>query len=101
MNNKSSHILTTSSNLLGFAFLVLTSLKSFGVGQGTIIDELVELLIVLFSASSILSFVSIRIKSETRSLKYEKIADNLFFVGLFIMMLLAIFLGFDIITFGK
>jgi hypothetical protein len=59
-NDKSPHILNASSNLLGLCFVVLTSLKLFKISQKTFIDELTSIAIVLFMASCILSFLSIR-----------------------------------------
>jgi hypothetical protein len=59
-NDKSPHILNASSNLLGLCFVVLTSLKLFKISQKTFIDELTSVAIVLFMASCILSFLSIR-----------------------------------------
>ena len=39
VNNKSQHILNTSSNLLGFCLVVLTSLKISRFNAETMIDE--------------------------------------------------------------
>jgi hypothetical protein len=64
-NDTSSHILNTSSNLLGLCFIVLTSLKFLDLSTRTIIDELTFGAILLFMTSSVLSFLSMR------SVKYE------------------------------
>jgi hypothetical protein len=100
MNGKSSHILQTSSNLLGFAFLVLTSIKGFGLPQAGLIDEFVSLLIVLFALSTALSFVSIRSSSEEWSVRFETYADYAFLAGLFLTVLLSIFLASDVLLFA-
>ena len=42
VNNKSEHILNTSSNLLGFCLVVLTSPKISKYSATSIIDELTE-----------------------------------------------------------
>lgn len=60
-HNTSSHILNTSSNLIGICFIVLTSLKVLKLHTDTLIDEFTTAAIILFMCSSILSFLSIRI----------------------------------------
>jgi hypothetical protein len=80
-NDKSSHILNASSNLLGLCFIVLTPLKLFKISQKTFIDELTSAAIVLFMASCVLSFLSIR-GNIKRSGRFENIADYLFLIGL-------------------
>jgi hypothetical protein len=65
--NKSPHILNTSSNLLGLCFIVLTSLKVRGLTDGSIIDELTAAAIMLFITSSVLSFLSLRQKNKMGS----------------------------------
>lgn len=60
--NKSPHILNTSSQLLGLCFIVLTAIKIQNLKHVTIIDEITAMAAMLFMASSILSFLSIRDK---------------------------------------
>jgi hypothetical protein len=57
--NISTHILPTSSNLLGLCFVILTFIKILKVGHETLIDEIVAVAIVLFFTSSFFSYVSI------------------------------------------
>ncbi len=93
---KSSHILNASANLLGLCFIVLTSLKIGKLWEASIIDELTAGAIMIFMASCILSFLSIR--SRTRlSLVYEKYADILFLSGLFLMFATTILILLNII----
>ena len=73
-NDKPSHILNTSSNLLGLCFIVLTSIKVLNLKDATIIDEIATLAIVMFMISCILSFLSMR-KNETSNNRLEKVAD--------------------------
>lgn len=100
MNRKSSHILSTSSNLLGFTFLVLTSIKGLGLPQGGLIDESVALCVALFASSSWLSFLSIRTEDDLRSDWYESIADYVFLAGLAVITLVTVLMAFDIIVFN-
>jgi len=94
---KSSHILSASSNLLGICFILLTSLKLFNVASKTIIDEITLVAIVLFMSSCVLSFLSIRSKTN-RSEKYEKIADLIFLGGLFLLFITTVLFTFDVIA---
>ena len=93
---KSSHILNTSATLLGLCFVVLTSLKVTSRTETTIIDELTAVGAVMFMASSILSFLSIRSRTE-RGLSYEKYADFVFLAGLFFLFVITMLIVFNII----
>lgn len=93
--NKSPHILNTSSQLLGLCFIVLTAIKIQNLKQVTIIDEITAGAAMLFMASSILSFLSIRDTTD-RSDTFEKIADIIFLVGLIVMFVLTMVITFNI-----
>jgi hypothetical protein len=93
---KSTHILNASANLLGLCFIVLTSLKIGKLWEASIIDELTAGAIMIFMVSCILSFLSIRSKTEM-SATYEKYADFLFLSGLFLMFATTVLILFNII----
>ncbi|NVO18540.1 MAG: hypothetical protein HXX13_02505 [Bacteroidetes bacterium] len=95
-NDNSQHILTTSSNLLGFCFLVLTSLKVLKLQEATIIDELTGAAIILFMTSSILSFLSMR-SSRKFEIRYENAADLIFLLGLILMFATTMMIVFNFI----
>ncbi len=95
-NEKSPHILNTSSNLLGLCFIVLTSIKVLNLKAATIIDEIATLAIIMFMISCILSFLSMR-KNENSNNRLEKAADIFFLSGLFLLFITAMFLSFNII----
>lgn len=80
---KSPHILNTSSNLLGFCLVILTSLKITNYSEQTLIDEFTAISAMLFMVSSLLSFLSIRSENERLSYRYEKMADFIFLGALF------------------
>lgn len=101
MNTKSPHILGAATNLLGFSFLVLASIKGFDLPQSGLIDECVALLMILFAASCILSFVSIRVTRERTSAQYETYADYVFLAGLILTLIVALLLAFDVVLFIK
>lgn len=96
-NQKSSHILNASSNLLGLCFVVLTSLKILKVSDETLIDELTTCTTILFMASCILSFMAIR-GSALRSRMFESVADILFLCGLGMLFATTILFSFNIIS---
>ncbi|HPG08483.1 MAG TPA: hypothetical protein P5275_08465 [Saprospiraceae bacterium] len=93
-NQRSPHILNASANLLGLCFIVLTSLKVFNFRTGSFIDEFTAVDILLFVASTILSFLSLRSKSVNRSNRYENWADYLFLSGLLLLLIIAIAITF-------
>lgn len=95
-NNKSIHILNTSSNLLGICFIVLTSLKVLNLTGKTLIDEFTAVAIFMFMVSSLLSFLSLKSNSE-KSYRYEKIADIIFLLGLFSLFIITMFITFNIL----
>ncbi|HLA55168.1 MAG TPA: hypothetical protein VK623_03650 [Flavobacterium sp.] len=74
------HILTASSTLLGLCFVVLTSFKVNNFRETSIIDEFTSVAIVMFMASCLLSYLSMRNKMPGRA--YEKVADIVFLSGL-------------------
>ncbi len=96
-SSKSTHILSTSANLLGFCFVVLTSTKINKLDQASFIDEGAALAVMCFMSSCLLSFLAIRSKSEIRSVKLEKLADVLFLCGLVTLSLTTILITFNII----
>ena len=96
-NHKSPHILNASSNLLGICFIVLTSLKVLKKSDNTIIDEITLIAILLFTASCILSFLSIRGKTQ-KSKTYENIADIIFLGGLCLLFVTTLLFTFNVIA---
>ena len=96
-NQKAPHILNASSNLLGICFVVLTSLKLLNVAKNTVIDEVATVNIVAFTASCLLSFLSLR-SNNHRSYLLEKIADLIFIAGIVLLLVTAILFAFDIIV---
>jgi len=94
---KSSHILSAASNLLGICFILLTSLKLFNIDRKTIIDEITLVAIILFMGSCLFSFLSLRSNTQ-RSNLYERIADFIFLGGLFLLFITTLLFTFDIIT---
>lgn len=91
------HILTASSTLLGLCFVVLTSLKVNKFREASVIDELTAIAIVLFMASSILSYLSMR-TAKSIGKAYEKVADVVFLSGLVFLFLITMLIMMDVIS---
>jgi hypothetical protein len=94
--DKASHILNTSATLLGICFIVLTSIHLNNAKETTIIDQLVAVSIVMFMASSIFSFFSIR-NTKKPNISMEKTADIIFLVGLFSLFIITMLITLNII----
>ena len=96
MKEKPTHILNASSNLLGFCFFVLVSLKAFPISDIHFADDIVAVSILLLTLSVFLSFLSIR-SSGRKSERYEFIADYLFLFAVLSIMAIAGVLLFAVV----
>jgi len=94
--NRSPHILNTSANLLGFCFIVLTSVKISKFEESSFIDEGAALAIIVFMTSCLLSFLAMR-STSSRATKMERFADILFLFGLIILFITTMLIAFNII----
>lgn len=91
MSSKNHHILNSSSNLLGFSLLAITTIHTTGIGKGSLVDELAGLQILFFTASAICSFLSMRASKEKSAQQLEDTADVLFLFGLVNLLVVVIF----------
>ena len=94
--NKSPHILNTSANLMGFCFIVLTSVKISKLNESSFINEGAALAIILFMSSCLLSFLAMR-NANLNSKKLELSADMLFLLGLVVLFITTMLIAFNII----
>ncbi|MBB4804863.1 cell division protein FtsW (lipid II flippase) [Chryseobacterium defluvii] len=97
MEKKSPHILNASSNLLGFSLLIITSLKITKISNNTHLDEFAGAACLLFACSCFFSFLAIRSRNEKRENKFETIADYLFLIALFCIVLAVVIVTVKII----
>lgn len=81
-NNTSQHILSTSSNLLGFCLFILISLHISNKSENSLVDEFTSIIALLLTISSILSFVSIKTMNKKKEMRIEKIANYFFLIAL-------------------
>jgi uncharacterized membrane protein SirB2 len=95
---KSPHILNTSSNLLGFCLIVMTSIKISKTGGATIIDDITGVAAMLLVVSCLLSFLAIRSHDEVRSEKMERIADIVFLTALICIALTITLVSFNLLV---
>ncbi|MGL6125851.1 hypothetical protein BBI01_01695 [Chryseobacterium artocarpi] len=97
MEKKSPHILNASSNLLGFSLIIITSLKIAKISHNTYLDEFAGVASILFACSCFFSFLAIRTKSKRREYTFEGIADYLFLIALFCIVLAVVIVTLKII----
>ena len=81
-NRTSSHILGTSTNLLGFCLFVITSLHFSNKTENSFVDELTSVVALLLTLSSCCSFIAIRTGNKSREDRLEAIAEYLFLISL-------------------
>ncbi|SEW49769.1 hypothetical protein [Chitinophaga arvensicola] len=96
--NKSPHILNTSSNLLGFCLIVLTSIRVARFNNATIIDDCTGVAAILLMASCLLSFLSLRSAEGITSERLEQIADYTFLVALVCISITIVFVSFNLLS---
>lgn len=96
-NKKSSHILNTSSNLLGFCLVVLTSLKISKYNEISLIDEFTGVAAIMLMASSLLSFLSIRTSDDMLEERFEKTADVIFLLALILIFAITFLIAFTVV----
>lgn len=92
-NNFSQHILSVSATMLGFSFIVFTSVNDGNFRYPHIIDDSAAIAIVLFSVSTILSFLSWREKIQ--HWLFERIADYVFLAGVVVICGSTLFMIFN------
>jgi hypothetical protein len=93
--SRAPHILNTSATLFGLCYVVFTSIKAFKLDAKTLMDEFTAFAMVLFLASCIFSFFSMKV--AVRSVLFEKIADYIFLTGLMTLFSITIFIVFDVV----
>ncbi len=94
---RAPHILNTSSNLLGFTFLILTSTRIVGLPNGSVVPKIAAGCVAIFAVSSFLSYASIHAYSMRRSRYLESVASYIFFLGQLLLTIGAILLSINFI----
>ena len=83
----SYHILSTASTMVGVCVTVITFFKITSFDLKTYADDILGYDTLIFIVSCYLSYLSIR---KENSKKIELIADNLFMIGMFIMVIVGL-----------
>jgi hypothetical protein len=91
-NNTSQHILSTSSNLLGFCLFVITSIHINNAFKNSLIDEFTSIVALLLSISAVFSFLSIKTNDIKKEEKLENIADIFFFISIIGILLIILYM---------
>ncbi|MFN8299091.1 MAG: hypothetical protein U0T75_08305 [Chitinophagales bacterium] len=97
MREKSPHILSSSTNLLGFCLIILTGIKITRSGDASYVDEIAAITAFLLMMSCLFSFLSIRAELEAQSEKMENIADYIFLVSLVLLSCTIILITFNVL----
>lgn len=95
----SGHILPTSSTMIGVCVTFIGLIKlGEGRGANTYVDEACALNTLVFLASAITSYASIRYAGRPRlSRRLERIADMAFLIGLVVIVGLAVVFAYEIL----
>ncbi len=94
--NRASHILGTSSTLLGFSFVVLVDLHAVGLARNGIIAKMSAFCIGIFAISTFLSYASIHAKTKGRGYRLEALASYIFLSGLLLLIIAALLLSLNV-----
>lgn len=94
---RAPHILNTSSNLLGFTFLILTSTRIVGLASDSVVPKIAAGCVAIFAISSFLSYTSIHAYTRKCSRYLESVASYIFFFGQFLLTIGAILLSINFI----
>ncbi|WP_448663026.1 hypothetical protein ACG3SL_20725 [Sphingomonas sp. CJ20] len=90
--DRSPHILSAASNLLGIALLIITGLNITNIAGKTMADEVAWVACLLFAASCLLSYLAIRDPAARRA---EDFADKAFLAGLASLLIAVLTLAFS------
>lgn len=95
----SQHILPTSATMIGICTTLIGLVKVVEIKVGpSHVDEYAALAALLFLISATLSYLSIRYSSRTElSSRCEKLADQLFLIGLFSITVIAMLFAYEVI----
>ena len=96
-NNLSGHILPTSGAMLGVCMTVISIIKLTQANRGMAywVDDLLALDALIFLASAVFSYLSIR--SNSKKIYFEDIADKFFMIALLFMGAAVFILNLEIV----
>ena len=95
-NDLSHHILPNSATMVGVCIMVISIVKGMPPDAvNYLIDKALAIDCVLFMASALFSFLSIRLEKSTLCL--ERWAEVIFIFGLVSMTIIAVIFSFEIV----
>jgi type II secretory pathway component PulF len=86
----SYHILPVAATMTGVCVTVITLFRVTNMSKSTVLDEALALVAFLFIMSCFYSYLSLRKENARR----ERIADMLFFIALFCMVIISALMAF-------
>lgn len=91
-----NHILPVSATMVGVCMTVISLMQLMpGMARAKWLDDLIAVDSLVFMASALLSYASIRTPRNTERL--ERIADLLFLAGMVVMVVVNFLLAFDLL----
>ena len=94
-NGLGNHILSTSANMLGICFVIISVISVSGMHHKTLLDELCAIAMLLFMGSCMLSYASLR--STNNQVSLEKWADLIFIAALGFLSVVSVVIVLGII----
>ena len=91
------HILSASSNRVGFTFLILPSIRTLNLNNKTLIDNITIYSFPAFMVSSIFSLYSTR-TSTRHGMVLGTLAEYALILGLFLVLVAAMLIAFNLIN---
>lgn len=88
------HVMNVSATMMGLCFIVLTTAEDVHIRNPQIIDALASVSIILFTGSTILSFLSYR--SMVKSARIEAAADYIFLTGILFIAISTFYIIFQL-----
>lgn len=94
----SVHIFSVSAALVGVCLTVIGLIRVITSSSkvNTLVDDFLAIDAVIFLASCVLSYWALRTRSLYRMYRVERMADAIFLIGLFLMVLVCSFVAYAI-----
>ena len=94
---RAPHILNTSSNLLGFSFLILTSTRAMGISPALLTTHIAAVCVIIFAISTLLSYIAMHVRLLETSQNVEQVASYVFLFGQLALTVSAVLLCIHLI----
>lgn len=95
-DTKLPHILTTSANLLGICFFIITGIHITNNQENLEVMRSVAVVSLLLLLSIFLSYLSMRAHATKRAAEFERAADYLFLASIVLLFVTISMLAFGI-----